>query len=459
MKTKITLIMQTFLVLLFSTVNSYSQTNPTVSLAQSPACTYAGCNAKDLEITNSFIGKSDGTPLDVCDVGDATTAYLFIKVNTGPKYNIYVQFDLYWNDVKVNTTGKYSYAEPVTGTEIPRIPINISEINFSCGGKLELKNIYVSWKTNGDKGVAAGCASASVGSKCTESGLVPNIIVNTPLAVDFSYNKSCVGGGFEQIVFTNTSTGGDGILTYLWNFGAGATPPTSTASGKSPSPITVTYSSGGSKNISLKITDNDGDFNTELKTITVGACCTIAINSIVKTNVQCNGSSNGTVTATKTGGVGTITYDLLFSATSGGSFTATGLPTNGDSNGTYTGLGVGFYKVVVSEVNGCSNTSSEVQITQPILVTVSGIATNATCFGEANGSIAVTNSAGSTVVITNAQNQVVSNTGLVAGTYTLTASAPNGNANGSCTATAQVTITQPAVAVSVSGIATNATCF
>jgi hypothetical protein len=39
-------------------------------------------------------------------------------------------------------------------------------------------------------------------------------------------------------------------------------------------------------------------------------------------------------------------------------------------------------------------------------VSVSGIATNATCFGEA-GSIAVTN-AGSTVVITNAAAEVVS---------------------------------------------------
>jgi hypothetical protein len=47
---------------------------------------------------------------------------------------------------------------------------------------------------------------------------------------------------------------------------------------------------------------------------------------------------------------------------------------------------------------------------------VSGIATNATCFGEADGSIAVTNSR-ATVVITNA-NEVVANTGLVAGTYT-----------------------------------------
>jgi hypothetical protein len=62
------------------------------------------------------------------------------------------------------------------------------------------------------------------------------------------------------------------------------------------------------------------------------------------------------------------------------------------------------------------------------------------------------------VVITNANNDVVANTGLVAGTYTLTATATGGN-EGHCIATAQVTITQPEILVSVSGIATNATCF
>jgi hypothetical protein len=62
------------------------------------------------------------------------------------------------------------------------------------------------------------------------------------------------------------------------------------------------------------------------------------------------------------------------------------------------------------------------------------------------------------VVITNANN-VVANTGLVAGTYTLTATATGGNEGQNCIATAQVTITQPEILVSVSGIATNATCF
>jgi hypothetical protein len=64
------------------------------------------------------------------------------------------------------------------------------------------------------------------------------------------------------------------------------------------------------------------------------------------------------VTATKTGGVGTITYDLLFSTTFRRAYTSTSLPTNGDANGIYTGLGIGFYKVVVSDANGCNNTSS-----------------------------------------------------------------------------------------------------
>jgi hypothetical protein len=51
-----------------------------------------------------------------------------------------------------------------------------------------------------------------------------------------------------------------------------------------------------------------------------------------------------------------------------------------------------------------------------------------------DGSIAVTNSQGATVVITNANNDVVANTGLVAGTYTLTATATGGNEGQSCIA-------------------------
>ncbi|MBF4518414.1 gliding motility-associated C-terminal domain-containing protein [Flavobacterium sp. ANB] len=83
-------------------------------------------------------------------------------------------------------------------------------------------------------------------------------------------------------------------------------------------------------------------------------------------------------------------------------------------------------------------------------VSVSGIASNVTCFEGNDGSILVTNSPGSTVVITNENNTVVGNTNLPAGTYTLTATSSINN-DATCTATATVIITQPTYKVKISG--------
>jgi len=85
------------------------------------------------------------------------------------------------------------------------------------------------------------------------------------------------------------------------------------------------------------------------------------------------------------------------------------------------------------------------------IVTVSGIATNTSCLGGTDGSIAVTSSPGATVIITNENNQVVGNTNLPAGTYTLTATAPVNGETQVCTATATVVITQPTYTVKISG--------
>ncbi|KAF2327669.1 T9SS type B sorting domain-containing protein, partial [Flavobacterium nitrogenifigens] len=84
-------------------------------------------------------------------------------------------------------------------------------------------------------------------------------------------------------------------------------------------------------------------------------------------------------------------------------------------------------------------------------VSVSGIVTNVSCQGESDGSIAVTSSAGATVVITNQNNEVVGNTNLPAGTYTLTATSSVNTGNETCTATATVVITEPNYRVKISG--------
>ncbi len=67
----------------------------------------------------------------------------------------------------------------------------------------------------------------------------------------------CVG---SSVTFTNTSTGTTGSTTYSWNFGSGATPASITGIG----PHTVTYSTTGSKTVSLTITE--GASNTETRT-------------------------------------------------------------------------------------------------------------------------------------------------------------------------------------------------
>ncbi|WP_188726530.1 gliding motility-associated C-terminal domain-containing protein, partial [Flavobacterium limi] len=90
-------------------------------------------------------------------------------------------------------------------------------------------------------------------------------------------------------------------------------------------------------------------------------------------------------------------------------------------------------------------------------ISVMGTASNVTCFEGSNGSILVTSSPGSVVVIRNQNNEVVGNTNLRAGVYTLTATSSVNNNNQVCSATATVTITQPEnVIINLNGEACNA---
>ncbi|WP_031457513.1 gliding motility-associated C-terminal domain-containing protein [Flavobacterium chungangense] len=90
-------------------------------------------------------------------------------------------------------------------------------------------------------------------------------------------------------------------------------------------------------------------------------------------------------------------------------------------------------------------------------ISVMGTASNVTCFDGNNGSILVTNSPGSVVVIRNENNEVVGNTGLRAGVYTLTATSAVNDNNQVCSATATVTITQPSkVIINLNSEACNA---
>ncbi|MDB5255812.1 MAG: C-terminal target protein [Chitinophagaceae bacterium] len=96
----------------------------------------------------------------------------------------------------------------------------------------------------------------------------------SPVA-DFTASKTTGVASAEAIAFTNASTGN--ITSYTWNFGAEATPPTASTVG----PHSVSYSTTGSKTISLTIT-GPGGTNTVTKTNYVSVVTSVISSSTLE---------------------------------------------------------------------------------------------------------------------------------------------------------------------------------
>ena len=154
-----------------------------------------------------------------------------------------------------------------------------------------------------------------------------------------------------------------------------------------------------------------------------------------KQNILCNGSSTGELTVTPYFG----TYPYTYAWTLDGSPIAL-------SDSVATGLAPGTYAVTVTDFNGKIAITSTT-ITQPTALSISGTATaTLNCYGDADGVINITPSGGVTpyhyywntndgnVVNETVQNQ----TGLIAGTYTVTLTDKNG-----CNLDKAFTIAQP----------------
>jgi gliding motility-associated-like protein len=243
-----------------------------------------------------------------------------------------------------------------------------------------------------------------------------------PLAVsNVTTNVSCAGGNNGSI--TLTPSGGTSPYSYLWAPGGAAT---SSISGL----IAGTYS--------VTITDAKGC--TLPGTYTVTQPLPLAV-VITKTNVSCNNGSDGTATASVSGGTAPYIYSWT--------------PSGGTSPGA-TGLIAGTYTVTVTDSKGCTITGTTI-ITQPSPLVATTSVVNETCNYLNNGS-ATGNVSGGTAPYTylwqpgGATTQTIS--GLASGTYTLTATDSKG-----CSVLAFATITEPQVLLVSLINQTNVSCF
>ncbi|MCR4029588.1 MULTISPECIES: MBG domain-containing protein [Flavobacterium] len=245
--------------------------------------------------------------------------------------------------------------------------------------------------------------------------IVKNFIIIQPPAIVVTKtgqtDVTCFGGSNGSL--SVAVTGGSSGYTYLWAPSGGTS---ATATGLSAGIHTLT------------VTDSNGCTKTENYTITQPAALT---PSITKTNVSCNGGSNGSATVSVTGGTGAYTY--LWSPSGGTASTASG-------------LSAGNYIVTIKDANLCQTTAS-VLIDQPDLLTATIAKTDVTCHNTNNGTATVTANGGTgTYTYSWAPSGGTASTasGLAPGTYTAMITDTNG-----CFITKTVTISEPSQLIAV----------
>ncbi|MEK7257728.1 MAG: FG-GAP-like repeat-containing protein, partial [Bacteroidota bacterium] len=216
-------------------------------------------------------------------------------------------------------------------------------------------------------------------------------------------NASC---GQPNGSITVTATGGTD-LSYLWSNGA----TTATAANLAPGNYTIT------------VTANGGCTSTATATITASQVATV---STTKANATC-GNTNGTATVNSQNGVGLAGF----------------LWSSGATTQTATGLAAGTYTVTVTDVNGCTVTSSATISATPV-ATLTLTPTNTTC-GNNDGKVTVSVAGGSPITSYSWSNGATTQNllNVPGGSYSVTATDGNGcQIIGSATVTA---LTNPTV--------------
>ncbi len=186
---------------------------------------------------------------------------------------------------------------------------------------------------------------------------------------------------------------------------------------------------GSSTNLSantytITVTDQVGC--TVQTTIAVNQPAVLQWSSVTQTAINCNGGTDGSITATATGGNGALSYNLQ-----------PGNLTN--ATGNFTNLGAATYTITVTDANNCS-TNTTVTLTDPVLLALNASGIDPLCNGG-NGSLSFS-ATGGTGAISYTVNGIAQTSPFVtiAGTYTITATDING-----CTSQSVLTITDPAL--------------
>jgi hypothetical protein len=246
----------------------------------------------------------------------------------------------------------------------------------------------------------------------------------------------CSGG--SRTVTASTSFG-VGPFTYAWTVPSGQAAPGNVAS----------FNATVAGNYSVLVTGANACVSDATATTVIASTLSTSA-TVTGTSVSCRGGSNGTASASPTGGLSPYTY----------AWTTTGgvIPSGQSTSANLTNLVAGTYNVIVTDANGCT-ASGSFAVTQPsAALAATAVKTDVSCFGGTNGTATVTATGGTTSYSYSWNTSPVQTgataTGLAAGTYTVTVTDAKG-----CTTNASATVGQPLAALAASATGTNVNCF
>ena len=333
--------------------------------------------------------------------------------------------------------------------QCPTNPITMADFPILCsnGSVYTLIGAFPTGGTYSGTGVSGGKFDPAAGTQiitykytdpygCTHFSS-KMITVNPELNITTQPLASTICAG-SNTTFTAVASNATG---YQWqvNTGSGFTNITNSPiySGATTSSLTVTGATANMTGYVYRavISGSTGcsPKNSNSAALTVSSVS----GSITKTDISCNGGSNGSIFLTPSGGVLPYTFEW----------------NDGVKTQNRTGLAPGVYTVTIKDVNGCTGVTS-VTIAEPTaLVATAGTITNVACNGSATGSATV-NVTGGTGSYTYAWNTTpvqtgMTATGLAAGTYTVTVKDAN-----SCSVTSAFTITEAQAVTAPTGAST-----
>ena len=262
-------------------------------------------------------------------------------------------------------------------------------------------------------GLAAGTYNVTVTdlNGCSVSDVVTLTDPSAITLITSANNADCGNNNGDATV---TASGGAGSYTYLWDDASSQTTATATSLLSGTYNVIVTDASGCTANASVTVNANGFTVNTS------------------STDASCASGTDGTVTATTTGGTSPFTYSWDDPST--------------QTTATATGLSAGTYNVVVLDANGCSSSASAT-VNEPTPIVVTTSVTDASC-GNNDGAVTATATGGTgayTYAWDDASTQTTATaSGLGAGTFNVVVTDANG-----CTATGSGTVNNNSFTLSV----------